>query len=153
MSALLVNKAIEISAPASRVWDTVTKPDLIKKWLSDDAMDVISDWNVGGPIVFTGVWHGYKIKDEGEILAIDPEKLLRYSYWSKSSRLPNNSENNSIIAFTLRSHGSTTLLRVTHSNILLETMYGHANFYWTSAIIRIKKLVEGSTKQTYFQQL
>jgi uncharacterized protein YndB with AHSA1/START domain len=63
-----------INAPASKVWDAMTKPELIKKYLFDT--DVISDWKVGSPILYRGEWQGKHFEDKGKILELEPEKRL-----------------------------------------------------------------------------
>ena len=45
-----------INAPVSKVWDALTKPDLIKQYLF--GTEVITDWKVGSPITYKGVWQG-----------------------------------------------------------------------------------------------
>ena len=49
MTNTFVAKAtITINAPTSRVWDALTKPDLIKQYLF--GTQVTTDWRVGSPI-------------------------------------------------------------------------------------------------------
>jgi len=55
-----------IHAPTSKVWDAITKPDLIKQYLF--GTDVISDWKVGSPIIYKGEWEGKAFEDKGKIL-------------------------------------------------------------------------------------
>lgn len=137
-----IHKAITIHAPAASVWAALTDPHLFQKWLADDHVTVVSEWQTGQPILFTGNWHGAKIKDKGIILQLEPEQTLRYSYWSKISRLPDLPENYSIIEFRLAKLDAQTMLTLTHSNIKLDVAYKHWNFYWAMAMDRIRKLVE-----------
>jgi uncharacterized protein YndB with AHSA1/START domain len=126
-----------------KVWETLTHPELIKAWLTENATtSVVSDWKIGGPILFTGIWHKVKYTDKGVILQFEPEKVLAYSYWSKFSRLPDRIENYSVIEFHLTPKENQTLLTLTHSNLIAEGMVGHTNFYWTITLNRIKELTE-----------
>ena len=53
MSKTYVAKAaITINAPASKVWDALTNPDLIKQYLF--GTEVTTDWQVGSPITYRG---------------------------------------------------------------------------------------------------
>ena len=55
MNKIFTSKsAIAINAPASKVWDALTKPELIKQYLF--GTEVKTDWQVGGPITYKGEW-------------------------------------------------------------------------------------------------
>src|SRR5580704_1104766 len=114
----IVEKSIRIEAQPSKVWETITNPDLIKKWLSDKEYTIISDWQIGGSIVFKD--HSIKSskEDHGIILDLIPDKLFRYSYWSWVSRLPDLPENYTIIEFKLTPDKDQTILSVTQSNLI-----------------------------------
>ena len=50
MGKLFVEKAIEIHAPASKVWDVLTNPALTREWIKEWWPDLVileSDWNGG----------------------------------------------------------------------------------------------------------
>jgi uncharacterized protein YndB with AHSA1/START domain len=57
---LILKKTVNIHAPAGKVWETLTRPELIKQWLY--GTNTISDWKVGSPIIFTGNWQGVEYK-------------------------------------------------------------------------------------------
>jgi uncharacterized protein YndB with AHSA1/START domain len=138
-----VQKEIMIDASIQNVWKTITTPELIRQWMSDEKTIVpSSDWKVGSKISFTGVLHRMKFEDKGEILEFEPNKKLKYSYWSKISRLPNLPENYSIIEFILKPNDKSTILTVRQSNLKTEVIYKHINFYWNSAQDFIKKVAE-----------
>ena len=142
-SSKIVNKTISISAPVSIVWDALTNPEVVKEWLSaEGTTHIISDWKVGSPLIFAGTWHRKKYEDKGTILQLDAENVLEYSYWSRFSKLPDSPENYSVIGFRLTPGENCTTLTVTHGNFAIEEMYGHANFYWRTALVRIKKVLE-----------
>ena len=138
-----VAKTITIHAPAAKVWEALTHPQFIEAWLTENGTTTISsDWKIGSPILFTGIWHKIKYTDKGTILQFEPEKVLAYSYWSKFSRLPDRLENYSVIEFRLTPVENQTLLTLTHSNLVAEGMVGHTNFYWNSTLNRISERVE-----------
>ena len=56
-----------IHAPASKVWDALTKPELIKQYLF--GTDVISDWKVGSPITYKGEWQGKSFEEYALVAA------------------------------------------------------------------------------------
>jgi uncharacterized protein YndB with AHSA1/START domain len=139
----IVNRTIHINAPPSAVWEALTNPDTWSQWSSPhQTSTVTSDYQLGSPITFTGTWDRRKYLDKGVILALDPEKHFSYNMWSKLSRLPDEPENYTLVDFTLTPTPSGTTLTLTHSNFQNYAIYGHANFYWATALHRIKTLLE-----------
>src|SRR5688572_1515722 len=80
-----------INAPASRVWDALTNPSLIKQYLY--GTQVTSDWKVGSSITYSGEWEGKSYEDKGEILQMEPNRLLISTFWSSLTGLPDAPEN------------------------------------------------------------
>ena len=139
-----INKSITINAPAQKVWAILTTPELIKKWQTDDGgYEVISDFKVGSPIRFEGKHLGVFYKDKGVVLKFEPEKVFQYSYWNEISHLPDIPENYVVIEFKLHPEKGATLLELTVSNCPEGTIYAHWNFYWSTTLHVIKRLVEG----------
>src|SRR6266498_4554712 len=93
ISGKIFNKTISINAPISKVWDTLITPELMKKWMSETEINIITDWNIGSPILIGGHLHGIKFENKGKVLQFEPEKILQYSHLSSLSRLPDKSEN------------------------------------------------------------
>jgi len=140
--AYVVNKSIDIDAPTLKVWEVLTTPDLIRQWLSESAIDTISDWKAGSSIIQRGNLHGIKFQNKGTILQFEPEKVLKYTQWSNISRLPDSPENYSLLEFQLTWDGKCASLMLTHSNLVTEVMYKHVNFYWNTTLNKLKKLIE-----------
>ena len=136
------NKTVHISAPTSKVWDTLTTPESMKRWMSETEIDIITDWNVGSPMLIRGRLHRVKFENTGTVLQFEPEELLRYSHLSSLSRLPDKPENYSIFEFRLAPIGSQSSLTVTASNFPTETIYKHLAFYWNVTLEIIKRMVE-----------
>ena len=67
-----------INAPPSKVWDALTKPALIKRYLF--GTEVTTDWKVGSPITYRGEWQGKTYEDKGKILEIEPGKRLASTF-------------------------------------------------------------------------
>jgi uncharacterized protein YndB with AHSA1/START domain len=139
----IVNRTININAPPSAVWQALTNPELVKEWRSPDKTSTVtSEWKVGGPILFEGTWDRRKYLDRGTILQLDPEKTFQYRIWSKLSRLPDTSDNYTVVGFELTPNANGTTLTLTHTNFQSYEIYGHANFYWVTALDRLRKLLE-----------
>jgi hypothetical protein len=114
---------------------------LLKLWMSDADLEVVSDWKAGSPISIRGKANGnYEYK--GTILKFEPGKVLQYNSWVSISRLPDLPENYSIVEFTLAEKDNQTELKLTHSNLIAEAAFEHSRFYWRTALGMIKKIIE-----------
>src|SRR5690242_17360140 len=125
MESNIVNKNIEIHAPANAVWKVLTEPDLIHQWMSDDPMEIHYNWVVGGAMSVRGAMHGHTFENKGAVLAFEPINLLRYTFLSSLSKLPDRPQNYSVIEFTLMPEGDGTKLSLTQSNFVTLTNYKH----------------------------
>src|SRR5215204_5744439 len=74
-----------INAPASKVWDALTKPEQIKQYMF--GTQVTTDWKVGSPITYTGEWKGQAYEDKGKVLEIEPAKALQKVETKRFGRL------------------------------------------------------------------
>jgi len=83
MDDFVATAQITINAPVSRVWEALTEPKLIKKYLFGTEVD--TTWEPGSPIVYRGEWQGTQYADTGKILEIEPERLLRSTFFSSLS--------------------------------------------------------------------
>lgn len=135
-------KTISIHAPASKVWDSLTNPELIPVWMSDAPVTVTSDWKAGSAITFNGDLHGLAYETKGTILQFEPNVVYEYSFWNSLSQLPDVPEHYALITFRLIPEENGTLLTLTQSNFVTEVNYQHFNFYWNVALALIKKLSE-----------
>ena len=133
-------KTVDINASTKKVWEALTEPQLIKQWLF--GTNVISDWKVGSPILFTGTWQGTEYKDKGTILQLEPEKIFQYNYWSGFSGLPDTIENYSIITFELFPKTNCTQLTLTQSNFPTEIGYEHSDKNWNGTLALMKSIIE-----------
>ena len=138
----LATKTININASTSKVWEALTNPDLMKKWMSETEINIITDWKVGSPIVIHGSLHGIKFKNNGTVLQFESEKILRYNHLSSLSRLPDKLENYSVVEFGLTPIENQTTLTLTLSNFPTENIYKHLAFYWNVTLEILKRLVE-----------
>jgi len=136
----IINKTLNIDAPASKVWSTLTDPELMKLWMLDFEINITSDWKVGSSIKIHGDLHGIKFENKGTILQFEPEKVLEYSYWSSLSQHADVPENYSVITFRLTPIDGKTILTFTQSNFETEVSYKHFNYYWNVALGLLKRL-------------
>jgi len=137
----LIAKAITtIEAPASKVWDALTKPELIKQYLF--GTDVISDWKVGSPIVYRGEWQGKPFEDKGKILEMERERSLVSTHWSPLSGVPDIPENYHTVAYQLSESDGRTEVTITQDNNANEEEKQHSEQNWRQVLEGLKKLLE-----------
>jgi uncharacterized protein YndB with AHSA1/START domain len=131
-----------IHAPASKVWDAITNPQLIKQYLF--GTDVISDWKEGSPITYKGEWQGKRFEDKGEILKVEPERVLMSTHWSPLSGVPYNPENYHTVTYTLNAKGDSTEVTITQDNNANEKEKAESEQNWNTVLARMKKLLEAN---------
>ena len=130
-----------INAPVTKVWQALVNPEIIKQYLFNT--EVISDWKVGSPIIYKGEWEGKAFEDKGEILEIEPEKILKSTHWSPLSGVPDSPENYHTVAYTLSTRGDSTEVTITQDNNATEQEKAHSEKNWETVLAGMKKLLEG----------
>src|SRR5512137_575786 len=125
----IARATITINVPTSRVWDALTQPDLIKQYLF--GTQVTTDWRVGSPITYQGIWEGKAYKDKGKILQVEPGKLLVSTYWSSMSGSPDVPENYQTVRYELSPAGGGTRLTIIQDNNATQEDADHSAQNWT----------------------
>lgn len=138
----IFNKTVDIDVSASIVWKALTIPDLMKKWMSETDITILTDWKVESPILIRGNLSGVNFENMGKVLQFEPENILRYSHLSSLSKLPDRPESYSIIEFKLSPTEEQTTLHVTVSNFPTEIIYKHLAFYWNVTPGILKRMLE-----------
>src|SRR5690625_7173321 len=63
--------------------------------------EVITDWEIGSPIIFQGEYDGQQYKDKGNVIENKKNELLKYDYWSGFSGLEDKPENYSLVTYKI----------------------------------------------------
>ena len=133
---------VQIDARSARVWDALVDPKLIKKYMFDT--DVVTDWQQGSPIVWRGVYEGKPYEDKGEILEIDPERLLRVTHFSPLSGKDDVPANYHTLTYELEQNGDRTRVSLSQDNNASEEEAEHSRSNWEKMLRGLKEVVEGS---------
>ena len=80
MSGHIATAQCEIDAPPEKVWQALTDPELIKKYMFGS--EVTTDWKPGSPITWKGEFEGRAYEDKGEIIAVEPRRRLEVTHFS-----------------------------------------------------------------------
>jgi len=122
------------------VWQALTRPELVKQYLFGTEMT--ADWRVGGAITYRGQWEGKPYQDKGSVLAFEPEKRLRSTYFSSLSGLEDKPENYNTVTYELAEAKGRTTLTVTQDNNPSPESAEHSAKNWAMVLEGLKKLVE-----------
>ena len=131
----------DIHAPINKVWDALTRPEIIKQYFF--GTNTFTDWKVGSPIKFKGEWEGKTYEDKGTILDIEKNKLIKYDYWSSISGIEDKPENYAVITYKLKEKDDQVNLTIIQENIPDEKMKEHSEENWQKVLNGLKNLLEG----------
>jgi len=137
---LIAKASISINAPAAKVWNALTNPEVIKQYMFGTT--VISDWLKGSQIVWKGAWQGKKYEDKGFILKLKPERLIQYSHFSPLSGKPDLPENYHTVTIKLTTDEAGTAVSLSQDNNETEEAREHSEKNWKMMLDALKKLLE-----------
>ena len=137
---MIVRVTTTIDAPPARVWEALTNPDLIKRYLF--GATATSDWKPGSPIRWTGDWQGRAYEDKGSVLDAQPGRLLRFTYFSQFSGLPDTPANYQTVTIHLSDEPPRTRLSLSQDNNPTEEARRHNEENWIKVLAGLKTVVE-----------
>ena len=141
MANLVAKASTTIKAPASKVWNALTKPELIRQYFF--GTNVETDWKVGSPIYYRGEWQGKPYEDKGTILEVEPNRRLVSTHWSPLAGLPDSPEYYHTVTYLLSEHDGNTDVTLLQDKNASEDEKSHSEENWKSILAGLKKLVEG----------
>jgi uncharacterized protein YndB with AHSA1/START domain len=133
-----VKVSVTIDAPASRVWQALTDPAIIKQYFF--GTEAKSDWKEGSSLTYTGEWKGQTYEDKGIILKTDLNKIFQHTYWSSIAGLEDVPENYITVTYHLEGNDQQTELTVTQDKCIDEQ---EAKELWKTVLDNLRKTVEG----------
>lgn len=101
---------IYLDAPIEKVWDTLTKPELVKQW--QYGSDLITDWKIGNEIRFKNEWEGQVFEQWGTILEVVTNKKIKYSLFFPRPELEDKPENYFIMSYILSEENQKIKLEI-----------------------------------------
>ena len=137
---LIARANITIHAPASRVWEALTDPQLIKQYFFGS--NIVTDWKVGSPIYYRGEWQGQAYEDKGTVLDFQPNERLVTTHWSPLAGVPDIPENYHTVTYLLREHDSSTDVTIEQDHNASEDERQHSEQNWNMVLAGLKKLLE-----------
>jgi len=135
-----LQKTITINAPITTVWQALIDPGMIKEYFF--GVETAGDWKEGNTILYKGEWQGKNFEGKGKVLQVEEQKILRHSYWSNMSGLPDLPENYHIITYEMNQENNHTQLKLTEENLADQSMKDRSAKLWDMVFENLKKLVE-----------
>lgn len=137
MTGYVAMAEVDIDAPAARVWKVLTdQAELKQLWFG---AVVETDWQPGSPISWSGEWEGKPYQDKGEILAAEPERLLKFTHFSPLTGQPDVPENYHTLTYTLTGN---THLKLEQDNNASEAEADHSRSMWEQLLTMVKSAAE-----------
>ena len=129
-----------IAAGRGLVWDALVTPDAIKHYMF--GAEVESDWEPGSPITWKGEFNGRPFEDKGEILEIEPERLLQYSHFSPLTGKEDRAENYHTVTIQLSGSGDESVVSLAQDNNADDDERRESEKNWNTMLEGLKKYVE-----------
>lgn len=139
-SQFIARAETTINAPIEKVWRALTDPPTIKQYFFGS--DVKSEWTVGSPITWSGVWNDKRYEDKGTIRKFEAPHLLEYDHYSPLSGEPDLPENYHTLRFTLAEHAEGTHIAISQDNNKSAEERDHSQQMWNGMLDAMKKVVE-----------
>jgi len=140
--SLIATSSIAISASPARIWAILTEAHHIKVYLF--GTEVITDWEIGSPVLFQGEYQGTAYKDKGTVTENALHSRLAYTYWSGFSGLEDAPENYSTVTYLIEKLDSGSCQFTWHQQgFSSEEGKCHTQEGLKAMLEQIKELAEG----------
>lgn len=150
MRKLFVDKTIEISAPNSKVWDTLTKREYTDQWAKEFSsggpqFHIESDWKLGSPVLWKG--QDDTVIVEGNVINLEPNKRLHFTVFDvRSTRAPVGDRDG--ITYQLSEENGMTTLRILQGDFSVMTdgeKYRDLSAeIWAKVLPKVKDMAENA---------
>jgi uncharacterized protein YndB with AHSA1/START domain len=141
MTGFVARAETEIEARPAQVWDALTDPDLIEKYMFGSRVE--TDWKVGSPITWNGEYDGKAYEDKGEVVAVEPGRLLEVTHFSPLGGREDRPENYHRLVYELEERNGVTHVSLSQDNNPTEEAAEHSRGNWEKMLAGLKRVVEG----------
>jgi hypothetical protein len=104
------SSAITINASAQKVFEVLTKPELIQLWQFGRALT--TDWAPGSEIKFRSEGEGKLLEQWGTVLELRTNELIKYNLFTPRPDLEDKIENYCITSYVLTNDNGQTQLAI-----------------------------------------
>jgi uncharacterized protein YndB with AHSA1/START domain len=140
MNDHVAHAEVQISASPQQVWDALTDPDAISRFMFGAKVD--TDWEEGSPITWSGDYDGTPYQDKGEILEVDESNRLRMTHYSPLTGEDDVPENYHTLDYRLTDEGETTRLTLDQDGNDSAEQAEQFAANWQTMLDQVKEYVE-----------
>ena len=133
---------ITINAPIEKVWDTITRAELVKLW--QYGSDLLTTWEIGTEIKFRTEWEDKVFEQWGKVLEVKPNQLVRYSLFAPRPGLEDKPENYFIMNYILTVDNGQTKLEIVQEDNRLNAKQEEPQGEENPVLQSLKKIAETS---------
>ena len=108
-----ITHEIVIDAPIEHVWNLLTQPEHVARWYAFDGADI--DLRPGGRLAFRWKEHG---EYRGRVERVDKPHTFAFRFVGLVPDQDPNAHNSTLVEFTLRERGGSTVVRVVESGFV-----------------------------------
>jgi uncharacterized protein YndB with AHSA1/START domain len=137
---LVAEASATIDADRHEVWRALVDPAAIKEYMFGTT--VVSEWREGSAIVWQGEWEGRAYEDRGEILRLEPGRVLQYTHFSPLSGQPDEPGNYHTVTINLVPVGAATRVMLAQDNNPTPEAREHSTRNWNAMLSALKEYVE-----------
>jgi len=130
----------EVAAPPERVWTAMTDPDQIAQYMMGSRVE--TDWQPGSPITWSGEWEGRPYQDKGQVLAVEPGRLLKVTHYSPLTGDDDVAENYHNLRYELSQAGDRTAVSLTQDGCESKEQAERFSQNWQGMLDGLKKVAE-----------
>jgi len=141
MSGLIARAAIDVRAPRERVWEALTEPAEIARYMGGS--EVETDWQVGSPIVWRGEYDGHTYEDRGTVLVNDQPARLSVTHFSPLMGKTDEPENYHTLVYTLTETEEATRVELTQDGCDSQEQVEQFSANWQQFLEGLKRVSEG----------
>jgi uncharacterized protein YndB with AHSA1/START domain len=131
---------VHIAADPQRVWEVLTDPDEIRKFMFGAKVD--TDWEEGSTITWSGEYEGKPYQDKGEILEVVENERLRMTHFSPLSGEDDVPENYHTLDYQLTADGAGTTLVLEQDGNDSEEQAEQFSQNWQAMLDQVKECAE-----------
>jgi uncharacterized protein YndB with AHSA1/START domain len=132
--------SILINASQEKVWQALTKPEMVKQYLF--GTDMKTTWKVGDPIIYSGMWQGKPYEDKGIVKEFSPMSKIVTLYWSPGFGVPDLPENYRTVTYEVTPTKDGSKVTITQANCKNKEEAEHSSQNWTMVLGLMKKILE-----------
>jgi uncharacterized protein YndB with AHSA1/START domain len=142
MTGLLATASTVVDADPQRVWRAVTDPAEVKQWFF--GTDLVTDWQPGSPITWSGEYEGTAYQDKGEVVAVDEPHRLEVTHFSPLTGQADRPENYHTLVYALEAADGGTRVTITQDNNGDQDEADRNAATWAQMLDGLKRHLAGS---------